>query len=74
LVLDVNGFGTFAGVIGSLDKPESALYHRVMFYVTLGFVATILMRYTPKCLILQVVNTKVTCENTHKQYILSRSE
>lgn len=59
LVLGVNGFGNFAGVIGGqLYKHKYAPRYRLPFYVTLGFVATALLGYTSYRFTLQAVNKK----------------
>lgn len=46
LVLGVNGFGNFAGVIGSeLYQSKYAPGYKLPFYATLGFIAAALLGY-----------------------------
>src|ERR1700761_274577 len=57
LVLGVNGFGNFAGVIGSqLYQSKYAPGYRLPFYATLGFVATALLGYLSYRFTLAAVN------------------
>jgi hypothetical protein len=59
LVLGVNGFGNFAGVIGSqLYQSKYAPGYRVPFYATLGFVATALIGYLSYRFTLAAVNKR----------------
>jgi len=59
LVLGVNGFGNFAGVIGSqLYQSKYAPGYRLPFYATLGFVATALLGYLSYRFTLAAVNKR----------------
>lgn len=57
LVLGVNGFGNFAGVIGSqLYKKRYAPNYLLPFYVTLGFIAAALVGYIAYRFTLEATN------------------
>ncbi|KAI2480457.1 MFS 1 domain containing protein [Pyrenophora tritici-repentis] len=59
VVVGVNGFGNFAGVIGSqLYKKRYAPRYLTPFYATLGFVVAALVGYIAYKFILKAVNAK----------------
>lgn len=59
LVLGVNGFGNFAGVIGSqLYRPAYAPSYRVPFFATLGFIAMAFLGYISYRYTLAMVNVR----------------
>lgn len=59
LVLGVNGFGNFAGVIGSqLYQSKYSPGYKLPFYATLGFVATALIGYLSYRFSLAAVNKR----------------
>ena len=59
LVLGVNGFGNFAGVIGSqLYQSKYAPGYKLPFYATLGFVASAILGYLAYRFTLADVNKK----------------
>lgn len=59
LVLGVNGFGNFAGVIGSqLYQSKYSPGYKLPFYATLGFVAAALLGYLSYRFTLAAVNRK----------------
>lgn len=59
LVLGVNGFGNFAGVIGSqLYRPAYAPGYRVPFFATLGFIAVAFLGYISYRYTLAAVNVR----------------
>jgi hypothetical protein len=59
LILGVNGFGNFAGVIGSqLYKKRYAPRYLLPFFVTLGFVAAALAGYIAYRFTLKAVNKR----------------
>lgn len=59
LVLGVNGFGNFAGVIGSqLYQSKYSPGYKLPFYATLGFVAAALLGYVAYRFTLAAVNQR----------------
>jgi hypothetical protein len=59
LVISVNGIGNLARVIGAqLHKSEYTPDYQLQFYVTLGFLAIALFRYTSYKLALQALEKR----------------